>query len=73
MVKTDNRICNLRPVTNQQNAFNVNAKGYTWDKFTNKWRSQIMLNGKNICLGRYKIEEDARQAYIFGKEKYHIL
>jgi hypothetical protein len=73
MVKTDNRICNLRPVTNQQNAFNVNAKGYYWDSINNKFKAQIMLNGKQISLGRYKTEEDARHAYLLAKEKYHII
>ena len=32
-IKNDNRICNLRPVTHQQNQWNqTNAKGYTWHK-----------------------------------------
>jgi hypothetical protein len=73
MNKKDNRICNLRPVTNQENSFNSNAKGYTFDRYTNKWRAQLNLNGKHICLGRYKTEKEARQAYLLGKEKYHII
>jgi hypothetical protein len=71
--KTDNRICNLRNLTNQQNAFNTPAKGYYLCKTTNKWRAQIVLNQKHICLGRYNTEEEARNAYLKGKEKYHII
>jgi len=69
----DNRIENLRILTHQQNQFNTNAKGYTWDKQTNKWRAGITLNGKQINLGRFKEESDARNAYLEAKEKYHII
>jgi hypothetical protein len=69
--KKNNKISNLREVTNQQNAFNTPAKGYTWDKDNNKWRARIMLNGKNICLGRYNTKEEAKNAYLEGKKIYH--
>ena len=72
-IPSDNRISNLRVLTHQQNMFNTNAKGYTWDKVTNKWMSKITLNGKTIYLGRYKTEEEARQSYLLAKEKYHII
>jgi hypothetical protein len=72
-IKDDNRITNLRSLSTQQNAFNTNAKGYTWDKTCNKWRAQLALNGKHICLGRYNTIEEAKKAYIKGKEKYHKL
>ena len=71
--KTNNCVFNLRPATPQQNSFNTNAKGYTWDKQCKKWMAQIRLNGKNIYLGRFEKEEDAIQAYIEAKKKYHIL
>lgn len=73
-VKDDNRICNLRSVTNQENAFNRKAvKGYSWHKIEKKWRARIMINNKSIHLGDYKTEEEARQAYLVAKEKYHII
>ena len=73
-VKYDNRICNLRSVTHQQNQWNfVNAKGYSWNKSSNKWQSRIQVNRKLICLGTYNTEEEARQAYLNAKEKYHII
>jgi hypothetical protein len=71
-IKTDNRICNLRSISNQENSFNrKKAKGYYWNKRDNKWMAQIKINAKNINLGLYNNEEDARQAYLQGKEKYH--
>ncbi len=73
-IRDDNRICNLRAVTNQQNSFNrTKAKGYSWDKARNKWVTQIHINGKKIYLGRFDSEEDARTAYLQAKEIYHII
>jgi hypothetical protein len=67
--KTNNCIFNLRPATNQQNAFNQNVKGYCWNR--NKWQSQIGINGKTIYLGKFDTEEEARQAYLDAKPLYH--
>ncbi len=72
-IKTDNRISNLRILTNQQNQFNTNAKGYCWHKQNQKWQSQIMVNGKLIYLGSFNTEEEARQSYLKAKEKLHII
>ncbi len=72
--KKDNRISNLRIVTNQQNTFNTNAKGYSYQKDAKrKWRSEIMVDGKSIYLGRFYTEEEAREAYLEAKKKYHII
>lgn len=72
-VRSDNRINNLRSVSNQQNQFNRINKGYSWHKPLNKWRSQIMINGKKLHLGYYDNEEDAKQSYLDAKLKYHII
>ena len=69
----DNRIENLRVLTNQQNQMNNKGKGYTWDKKNNKWKTRIKINGKEIFLGRFTEEADARQAYLNAKELYHKL
>lgn len=69
--KLDNRVENLRIVTQQQNTFNSIAKGYRLEQ--NKWRASIMLDGKSIYLGRYDTEPEARQAYLDAKAKYHII
>lgn len=70
-IKDDNRICNLRSITKQQNEFNTKSKGYCFDKCRNKFLATIGLNNKIIYLGRYNTEQEARQAYLEGKEKYH--
>lgn len=72
--KVDNRIVNLREVTNQQNQHNqTKAKGYSWKKINNKWQSRIGLNGKVIHLGLFDTEIEASQAYLNAKKIYHII
>ncbi|EPS4832772.1 HNH endonuclease signature motif containing protein [Enterobacter hormaechei] len=70
--KQDNRISNLRLVTNQENHHNRRtAKGYTWNAQRQKWLAQITVDGKKINLGRYTNELDARAAYLRGKAIHH--
>jgi hypothetical protein len=71
--KADNRIINLRNLTNQENGFNTNAKGYCWNKQNKKWHAQICLNRKIIHLGYFEREEDARNAYLAAKKIYHVI
>jgi len=67
----DNRIENLRLVTQQENSFNSNAKGYTWDKKSEKWKTQISVNRKNVYVETFDTELEAREAYLKAKEIYH--
>ena len=67
--KKNNNISNLRVVTHQWNR--KSAKGYTWDKQSKKWRSQLMLNKKKIYLGLFDNKDKARTAYLEAKEIYH--
>ena len=69
--KLNNNMNNLRIVTNQQNLFNQTAKGY--HKNGKKFQAQISINGKNINLGMFDTKEEAHQAYLQAKEKYHII
>ncbi len=70
----DDRIENLRLVTQQENNFNeTRAKGYSWHKTSNKWRAQLTLNDKQKHLGLFNTKEEAREAYLKAKEKYHII
>jgi hypothetical protein len=72
--RIDNRIENLRLVTHQENHFNqTKAKGYTWNKINKNWRAQININGTHYNLGSFNTEEEARQAYLEAKERYHII
>lgn len=57
----DNRWCNLRAVTAQENRMNqkmpcTNTSGHVgvrWDKGNEKWHAQIKHNGKAENLGRF--------------------
>lgn len=71
MNKLDNRISNLRNVTRQQNKFNQNPKGYSFDKGRSKWMAKIGVGGKTINLGRFSTEQEAKQAYLDAKKIYH--
>lgn len=72
--KSNNRIDNLRDVTNQQNQFNrTTAKGYCWHKPTNKFIAYIKSNGKKKYLGLFETEQEARNAYLKAKEIYHVI
>jgi hypothetical protein len=68
---SDNRICNLRIVTHQENRFNTNAKGYRYNN--GGWIASIGVNGVDLYLGRHKTEEEARNAYLEAKKIYHII
>lgn len=72
-IRHDNRIVNLRNVNSQQNQFNSKRKGYSKAKNPNKWRARINLNKKEISLGTFNNEDDAKEAYLKAKKKYHII
>ena len=67
----DNRRCNLRICTREQNAYNSRShknsasqyKGVHWGKLTQNWRAEITCKGKRIHLGVYTNEKDAARAY----------
>jgi len=70
--RSNNNPNNLRSVTNQENQFNrSNVKGYFFDKKSNKFRAQITLDGRKMCLGFFTNESEARYTYIQAKNKYH--
>jgi hypothetical protein len=69
--KLDNRITNLRSVTNQENSFNKECKGHYWYKEKNKWKACISVNNKLIHLGYFNTADEARESYLNGKHKYH--
>jgi hypothetical protein len=70
--KQDNKIANLRKVTNRQNKCNQKgAKGYYFHKRHKKWDALINVNGKKKHLGYFDTEQQAREAYLRAKEKLH--
>ena len=76
--RTDNRISNLRVVTNLENCRNkgkskANTSGVTGvylDKRTNRWRAIICIKGKNKNLGFYSTRTEAVKARKKGEKKY---
>ena len=77
-VKTDNRISNLRVVTNQENHRNSpmrrdNSSGVTGvylHKDTGKWYAGITVGGKFKKLGLFDTLEEAAEARKAASEKY---
>ena len=67
----DNRPCNLRLATANQNQGNKKIqknntsgfKGVTWDKARSKWKAHIHIHKKIKNLGRFDKIEEAARAY----------
>jgi len=59
--------------------FDYNGSNLIWkaDRGSNtaakKYMASIKFNYKNIYLGLYNTEEEARQAYLDAKKVYHII
>ena len=77
--KVDNRIENLRAVTDSQNQHNrkLNSnntsgyKGVYYHKPLNKWCAKIRLEYKGIHLGYYKTPEEADAVVRKAREELH--
>jgi len=66
--RSDNRIENLRNVTQKVNQQNRQfAKGYCWSKRAGQFQAQVERNGKKIWLGYYPSATLARDAYLQEK------
>ncbi len=74
----DNRVENLRVVTQQANIFNrgvhpkntSGATGVQFDKATNKWVARITVNGKNNHLGSFATIDEAIKARKAAEAKF---
>ena len=76
----DNRIANLRDVSNQTNSENkIHPKagntsgllGVSWMSAANKWRAQIAIKRKVTYLGLFTSKEEAHAAYLAAKRQMH--
>ena len=67
--RIDNRIENLRLVTNRQNQQNRKTHragrlvGATYCKICHNWQSKIVIDKTSIKIGYYKTEQEAHEAY----------
>jgi hypothetical protein len=73
----DNRLSNLREVSNAENAQNkrtkANKSGFAGVRRENsKWLAEIKVKYKLIRIGLFASPEEAHQAYINAKRKYHM-
>ena len=78
--RSDNRIQNLRVVTQQQNSHNqqnINKRnksgfrGVCWNRKSSKWQASISVNSKTIYIGVFSTPENAHLAYLDAKKVYH--
>ena len=68
--RLDNRKCNLRLATNQQNSFNKGVykhnksgvTGVSWQSRDKRWKASIKVNQKLIHLGNFSNKLDAIKA-----------
>lgn len=80
-VRSDNRISNLREVSQRENAQNLHGPlssnrtsrflGVSWKSRERRWRAQIQLDRKKLDLGLFESEEAARDAYLAAKKRLH--
>ncbi|WP_447547032.1 HNH endonuclease, partial [Salmonella enterica] len=71
-VRNDNRIENLRDVSQGQNTKNVKVSlarkmkfaGYHFDSSTGLWAAEAKVKRKRYHLGRFNSKEEAHQAYL---------
>lgn len=79
LVKHDNRICNLRVATQQENnrsrpkqSNNKSGfKGVHWAKTKSKWEASSTLNKKTVNLGYFDDLGEARNAYVAFAKQHH--
>lgn len=74
----DNRKCNLRICTNQENCMNRSTpknntsgkSGVSWREDMGKWRVRIWKDYKTYTIGHYDTKEEAIKARIDAEKEY---
>lgn len=75
----DNRRCNLRLSSHQQNMCNTKKqsnnksgyKGVSWHKRSQKWTAQIHIDRKVTYLGVFDTPEEAHRIYVEAARKHY--
>lgn len=79
-LRGDNRLCNLRVVTNRVNQQNKRRPragntsgllGVSWMTKANKWRAQIAIDGRVVYLGLFVDKHEAHAEYLKAKRQIH--
>lgn len=77
-VKDDNRWSNLREATAAEQQINsptqsnnTHGRGVSWRESNKKWRADIYVDGKAVCLGHYLTKVEAQEAYKVGAAKHY--
>jgi hypothetical protein len=79
--RADNRIANLREVSNRVNSQNRrrpgsdNKSGYlgvSWKTRLGRWIAVIQVDGRHKHLGSFATPEEASATYIAAKRQFHI-
>ena len=78
-IRSDNRICNLRIATHNENCLNLvkprhnksGLKGVSWHAGGQKWQAHIKAFGKKHYLGLFLTKEEAHKAYCDAAKKLH--
>lgn len=79
LIRSDNRIKNLREATQSQNQINMGLpkrntsgfKGAFWIKDHQKWSARIHMDGKQRHLGYFNSAEEAHAAYMKAARARH--
>jgi hypothetical protein len=73
-IKGDDRIENLREVTQSQNQNNSvrieRALGYSWSRKARKWHARLQRRGATTSLGFHAIEDEARSAFLGARAAF---
>jgi hypothetical protein len=77
--KSDNRLCNLRLATREENRQNTSTyknntsgkKGVHWHKGHKKWYARITVNGVRVSLGLFNDLNEASTAYQNAVKQLH--
>ena len=69
----DNRMANLRVVSQQENVWNIGKpkKGYQKRRDKESYCARIIVNKRYIGLGEYPSAKQAHNVYAEAKAKYH--
>lgn len=79
-IRSDNRICNLRDVSQAVNMQNrrvaktthkLGVIGVSWHEAGRKWRARVGVNRREVHLGLFDSVEEASAAYITAKRRLH--